>query len=92
MSGATQGAGLFERQIGIVHAFQEQVSITDADLQRECGISTRPATEDLAALDARRIIERKGKTGRGSQLRVERGRRGRKGADEGSVIGRQPVC
>jgi len=59
--------GLNERQIGIVHAVREQTSITNSDVQKKFGVSKRQATEDLAALEGRQIIERKGTTGRGTR-------------------------
>jgi predicted HTH transcriptional regulator len=59
--------GLTERQIGIVNALREQTSITNTDVQKKFGVSKRQATEDLAALEEQRIVERKGKTGRGTR-------------------------
>jgi hypothetical protein len=90
-----RGLGLTERQIGIVNALREQASITNTDVQKQFGVSKRQATEDLAALEERQVVERKGTTGRGTRYVLkgaqgagkgqERGRRGSRGIRDRST-------
>lgn len=76
--------GLNERQIGIVDVLRQQTSITNTDIQKTFGVSKRQATEDLAALEKQRIIERKGKTGRGTRYVLKGAEGAGKGQERGS--------
>ena len=59
--------GLNDRQIGIVRTIRETGQITNRVIQNVFGVSKRQASEDLATLEARHLIERKGTTGRGTR-------------------------
>lgn len=58
--------GLNNRQIGIVLTIREFGKITNSEIQKAFGVSKRQASEDLASLEARGVIERRGTTGRGT--------------------------
>lgn len=58
--------GLNDRQIGIVLTVREKGQITNSDIQKAFGVSKRQASEDLAILETRHLIVRRGTTGRGT--------------------------
>ncbi len=60
------------RQIGIVKGIRHRGRITNSDFQKGFGASKRRASEDLANLEKRGLIERRGTTGR-DMFYVEKG-------------------
>ena len=58
---------LNDRHIGIVLTIRETGQITNSGIQNVSGVSKRQASEDLAILEARNLIERKGTTERGTR-------------------------
>ena len=70
---------LNDRQIGIVLTVRDKGQITNSDIQKAFGVSKRQASDDLAILESRRLIERRGTTGRGTRYVL----RGAEGAAKG---------
>ncbi len=59
--------GLNDRQIGIVLTVRDKGQITNSDIQKAFRVSKRQASNDLAILESRHLIERRGTTGRGTR-------------------------
>jgi len=76
------GLGLNERQIKAVMYVKGKGKITNKEYQEICGIKKRQATEDLRELEDREILERVGKTGKGTYYVLRRAE-GAKGALKG---------
>jgi ATP-dependent DNA helicase RecG len=83
---ALRRLGLNERQVRAVLHVKQEGRITNVEYQRLGDVSKRTASDDLADLEARGLIERVGRTGRGTYYHLkgrQRGERGTKGANKG---------
>lgn len=76
--------GLNERQLKAIKYVQERGSIGNKVYQDMVGISKRQATNDLNDLEKKKVLERIGKTGRGTYYSL-RGIKGAKGALKGQI-------
>lgn len=72
--------GLNERQIKAVMYVKERGKITNKEYQEICGIKKRQATDDLKELEDKVILERVGKTGKGTYYTFKERQRGETGA------------
>ncbi|NLX48604.1 MAG: hypothetical protein GXY82_01765 [Methanospirillum sp.] len=70
---------LNDRQIGIVLTVRDKGQITNSDIQKAFGVSKRQASDDLAILESRHLIERRGTTGRGTHYVLKGAERAVKG-------------
>jgi len=74
--------GLNARQIGAIKYVKEKSKITNKEYQDNFGVSKRQSTNDLNELEKRGVLNRFGKTGRGTYYAL-RGSKGAKGAVKG---------
>ena len=92
---ALRRLGLNDRQVGAVLHVKQEPRITNVEYQRLYEVSKRTATNELAELERRGLIERVGRTGRGTYYRLkgqptsERGSKGAKGATKGQTTGKR---
>lgn len=78
--------GLTDRQIAVVRRVKEKGRITNSEYQNFYKVGKRYASEELASLVDKGILEKIGKTGKGTYYRLKTGR-GAKGALKGSQRG-----
>jgi len=81
--------GLNDRQIKAVKYVKETGKITNKKYQEICEVKKRQATDDLRQLEDKEIIERIGKTGKGTYYIIkgrQRGEMGHKGAPKGQKV------
>jgi predicted HTH transcriptional regulator len=78
--------GLGDRQITAVMYVKQKSKIRNKEYQKLCGVKKRQATDDLKELENKNILQRVGKTGKGTYYILkgrQRGETGIKGAPKG---------
>jgi len=68
-----QRMGLNERQIKAVLYVKHKGKITNREYQTICSVKKRQTTDDLKELENMKIIERIGKTGKGTYYKLKKG-------------------